>query len=294
MSTIIRVLRESIRAVPAVRYALGVSGLIAAVALIQSFNVGWAVAVFGGIIMLGMMTLLVIFARLSAYGPKFFYWPAIFLTWAFVLLTVGSATLLASSVFFDTPIALRQSLAPGKASTSAAGEPESEVPTDSAGEPRNGAGEEEETYQSRVVLANDLINVAVQDRGDRVLLTLVTYPEIFPEIEVDYDQDGVRDPELDRMYAVLGSGEECTVFLLDGQRTTRCGEFASDAVVATHMIHAGSGEKKRIRWQIPKRELSSTGRSAHLLFRLYDQRGEPRRWAFPSETFRLSLKVRFP
>ena len=61
-----KILKEAIAAVPAVRYALGISGIVAAIAVIFALGVDARVAIFGTIIMLVLMTLLVIFARLSA------------------------------------------------------------------------------------------------------------------------------------------------------------------------------------------------------------------------------------
>lgn len=62
--------------------------------------------------MLILMTVLVIFARLSTAGPAFFLLPAIVLTWFSLILVMATAGLLFSSVFFRTPIDLRSWLDP--------------------------------------------------------------------------------------------------------------------------------------------------------------------------------------
>jgi hypothetical protein len=110
-----RILRESIRAVPAVKYALGIAGVISAVAIIASLAVDLRVALFGGIIMIILMTLLVIFAHLTTTAPRYFLAPALFLTWSSLILTVTAAALLFTSVFFGWPVDLKYVLHPAPA-----------------------------------------------------------------------------------------------------------------------------------------------------------------------------------
>jgi hypothetical protein len=49
----------------------------------------------------------VVFARLSGAVPKYLTLPAIILVYFSVILTIGTATLLFTSVFFQRPIDLR-------------------------------------------------------------------------------------------------------------------------------------------------------------------------------------------
>lgn len=122
MSSPIEVLREAIRAVPAVRYALGVAGILAAVALIGGFGLDAKTTVFGALGMLMLMVVLVVFARLTKTAPRHFVAPMLVLMWSVLLITVASAALLFTAVFFDWPRPLSQILvkpapAPAQAAT---------------------------------------------------------------------------------------------------------------------------------------------------------------------------------
>lgn len=66
-------LREAIKAVPAVKYALGVGGVVSVVAIIASFGISYRVAVIGFPVILISMTLLVIFAKLASASPQYFF-----------------------------------------------------------------------------------------------------------------------------------------------------------------------------------------------------------------------------
>jgi len=95
-----QVLNEAIKAVPAVIYALGVLGVAAAVAVMAGFQLGASVAVFGTIIMMGLMVVLLVFARLASTPDPVLRGPGVFMAWAFVLLITGTAGLLLSTTFF--------------------------------------------------------------------------------------------------------------------------------------------------------------------------------------------------
>jgi hypothetical protein len=105
------VLRSAIQAVPAVKYALGVAGVGAAAALTTQFFNAPGVALASTGIMLLMMVLLVVFAALVGIststpgGAKAspLYYPAMFFTWAMLILSVGSAALVCTCVFFSFP-----------------------------------------------------------------------------------------------------------------------------------------------------------------------------------------------
>ncbi len=103
-----QVLRAGIKEVPAVKYALAVAGVIAVVAIIASFKLDWRVALVGGVVVFVFMAVMVVFSGLTKLGSTVIRGPATFLLWAFVLLTVGSAYLFASSVFFDKPLPLSE------------------------------------------------------------------------------------------------------------------------------------------------------------------------------------------
>ena len=101
------ILRDAIKAVPAVKYALGVAGIVSAVALISAFGLDLRIAGFATIIMILLMVLLVIFAKLTTTASHHFLRPVLILMWCALVLTLGSATLLFTSVFFRWPVPLQ-------------------------------------------------------------------------------------------------------------------------------------------------------------------------------------------
>jgi hypothetical protein len=101
-------LKQAIKAVPAVKYALGVAGIIAVIAIVRGgLNIDFRVAVFGTVIMLVLMTILVVFANLASQQKSSFRKPAIVFTWFSLLLVMATAALLFLSVFFGKPLDLR-------------------------------------------------------------------------------------------------------------------------------------------------------------------------------------------
>jgi hypothetical protein len=107
MTTPIEILRGATRAVPAVKYALGIGGVIAAVALIYSFKIDPRAAFVGAIIMLVLMAVLVIFARMSTLAAKKLALPALVFTWFTLLLFMAVAIALFTSVFLKKPLDLQ-------------------------------------------------------------------------------------------------------------------------------------------------------------------------------------------
>jgi hypothetical protein len=99
-------LRQAIKAVPAVKYALGVGGIIAVIAIIYSFKIDIRVAFVGAIGMLLLMVMLVIFARVSALRGSALRVPAMAFTWFTLVLFMATAVLLFTSIFFQRPIDL--------------------------------------------------------------------------------------------------------------------------------------------------------------------------------------------
>lgn len=102
-----RFLDQAIKAVPAVKYALGVGGIVAVVAIVASFKTGFKVAVLGTIVMFVLMTLLVIFSRLVSANASIFRAPMLVLTWFSLILMMTTSLALFSSVFFNWPLGFR-------------------------------------------------------------------------------------------------------------------------------------------------------------------------------------------
>ena len=109
---LLRILRESIKAVPAMKYALAVAGLLAVVAMVGAFKISPAMAVFGAVITLVLMVAMVIFARLTKTAPRHFFLPVTIMMWAFLVITVATAFLLFTSAFFQWPRGLRELIGP--------------------------------------------------------------------------------------------------------------------------------------------------------------------------------------
>lgn len=99
----IEILRAAIRAVPAIKYALGVAGIAAAVAIVAGFTIGYKVAVLGTVIMLGFMFCLVLFSSFAQYGAASTRPLALTLAWTFVLLTSMSGLFIVTGFFFSWP-----------------------------------------------------------------------------------------------------------------------------------------------------------------------------------------------
>lgn len=101
-----KMLREGVEAVPQMKYLLAVGALVAMIAIVVSgFKVDPRIALFGSILILGLMTLVVIFAKVSSLyeGLRI---PATVMTWFFLLLMIASATSLFTSVFWAKPLNL--------------------------------------------------------------------------------------------------------------------------------------------------------------------------------------------
>ena len=105
-------LSEAVRAVPAVKYAVGVGGIVAVVAIVAGFGIQPLFAVLGSVVTLVLMVALLVFARLTRTGPKYFLVPALVLMWSFLGLSIATACLLFTIVFFSWPIPINHLVSP--------------------------------------------------------------------------------------------------------------------------------------------------------------------------------------
>jgi len=103
-------LKRAIESVPAVKYALGVGGIIAVIAIISSFHIGWTVALFGTVVMFALMTVLVVFANLAGQKSSSFRVPALVLTWFGLILFMLTASILFVAVFWGNVDEIRTRL----------------------------------------------------------------------------------------------------------------------------------------------------------------------------------------
>ena len=106
-----QVLRQAIRAVPAVKWALGVAGLVAAVGIIGLLvREKWMVAIVGTVILLVLMTMLVVFARIAALQPRQLKGPIVVFVWFVLILTCAFAVTLFTTVTMAQPATLARLL----------------------------------------------------------------------------------------------------------------------------------------------------------------------------------------
>ncbi len=105
-------LQEAIKAVPSVKWALGIGGIASVIAIVKGFGLDLRVAGFGVPVMIVLMTALVVFARASTFAKESLRWPALALTWFVLLLFMAISICLFSSVFFEWPVDLKYWLAP--------------------------------------------------------------------------------------------------------------------------------------------------------------------------------------
>jgi hypothetical protein len=91
------------RAVPALKYALGVLGIVSAIAIIKGFGLDFGVAALGTLVMLILMTCLVVFAALTKVKSSQIRVASLVMMWSFLAASILSAVLLFTSTFFDYP-----------------------------------------------------------------------------------------------------------------------------------------------------------------------------------------------
>jgi hypothetical protein len=106
-SLALNILQQAIKAVPAVKYALGIAGVVATIAIIQLLRVDFVVAAVGSVIMLLLMTVLVVFAKATARGAVDFRYPLQALVWFSLILLMAVAIALFTSVFWNQPVPLQ-------------------------------------------------------------------------------------------------------------------------------------------------------------------------------------------
>jgi ABC-type polysaccharide/polyol phosphate export permease len=107
------VIGPAVKAVPAVRYAVGVAGIMAALALGAAFFKDVASAVIGTVAMIILMVLLRVFAAMAATPNHQLKWPAIVLTWTVMVLFILGAGTIFSSVVFGKPRPLSELISGG-------------------------------------------------------------------------------------------------------------------------------------------------------------------------------------
>jgi len=119
-------LKSAIRAVPVVKYALGVGGIVAVIGIIKTFRVSSRDAILGTVIMLVLMAVLVVGAKFAALTTGNLRTLISVFGWFCLTLFMATALCLFLSGFFGWPLDLRGEI---RSSQSQAQEqPKTEIP----------------------------------------------------------------------------------------------------------------------------------------------------------------------
>ena len=101
------VLTAAIRAVPQVKFALGVAGVAEAAQLgIAAFAGNARLAFFGTIVTIGLMGLLLVFAKAAKLNPRAYQAPALVFVWAITITFVTFLAILVTAVTTGHPSAI--------------------------------------------------------------------------------------------------------------------------------------------------------------------------------------------
>ncbi len=97
-------LKSAVTAVPAMRYAMAVGGIIALLVIVKAWGIGPAYAGFGFLAFMVAMTIFVFFGYLASKATgSWIRWIVIVFAWFCLLTFMCSVTLSLASVFFDYP-----------------------------------------------------------------------------------------------------------------------------------------------------------------------------------------------
>jgi uncharacterized membrane protein len=97
------VLAEAIKAVPAMRYALGALGLLSVLAMIGVWRISPQLALAGVPALLVAMVALVTFAQLTRTSRRDLRLAALAFLWSFLSIAIGVTLLLCTSWFWEWP-----------------------------------------------------------------------------------------------------------------------------------------------------------------------------------------------
>jgi hypothetical protein len=99
-----KILQNAIKEIPALKWALGVAGVASVVAIVAGFQLDIRIAVFGTMLVIGLMFVLVVFSAIATHTKSSELRPvALFAAWSFMVLLVTSSFLLMTSYFFSYP-----------------------------------------------------------------------------------------------------------------------------------------------------------------------------------------------
>jgi hypothetical protein len=102
----LKLFRESVRQVPALRYAYVILAVVSLGAIAAALTVDLRIVGWGTLVAVFLMTLVLLFSRLVAIAGPEFVKPALVLLWATVVLSIAAMTMVITSIFFQRPIDL--------------------------------------------------------------------------------------------------------------------------------------------------------------------------------------------
>jgi hypothetical protein len=182
------VVQQAIKAVPAVKYALGIGGIVAVIAIASTFGISANAAIFGTVIMLVLMVVLVVFASLVRKPGQQNSLPALVFTWFGLLLFMATAVLLFTSAFWAKPLDLKAFETPAKPTPAPSAVAEKSAP-ESSPVPQKISPERAEHNQ---VTSSPLEQEAHawEQRGDKAAFIAIT----IEYEEVHHDDDRQKPP----------------------------------------------------------------------------------------------------
>jgi hypothetical protein len=100
------IIKDAIKAVPSIKYALGILGMAAAISVVGLLRLNYKLAFFGILLMFPLMVILLVFAKLTGFEDSAFKRPAFVLLWFSVIAIISISFCLFFSVFFQRPLDL--------------------------------------------------------------------------------------------------------------------------------------------------------------------------------------------
>jgi hypothetical protein len=102
------IINKAVKAVPAVKYAIGVAGIGAAASIVYALFNSPQEAIISIVCMIVLMVLLLIFARVASLKHNSTKNAAIFAVWGILLLFIASCIIMFTAIFFDWPKSLNE------------------------------------------------------------------------------------------------------------------------------------------------------------------------------------------
>src|ERR1035441_2202697 len=136
------------------------------------------------------------------------------------------------------------------------------------------------------VLDGGELTVWWREDGGRIYLTMRSTGTVM--IDVDVNQNGDVDPNLDVSYGSYNSGGICAQYIRTPSASAECDQVRTAASVAVER----DGDAYRWAWSIPKTELNTGGADALVVFQIFHER-EQRSGYYPDRPFARMYRLKF-